>query len=220
MSPFSLERARYNMIEQQIRPWEVLDQHILDLLLNVPREQFVPEEYQHFAFADIPIPLAHAQVMMSPVVEARLLQALMLSPQDRVLEIGTGSGYLTALLAKSARFVDSVDIFEDFSREAKTKLDALDICNVSLHIGDAMQGWNTTAYYDVIVLTGSVPKLIPSFQAQLNEGGCLLAIVGEAPAMQAQRITRINDHELITETLFETHLPPLIGTMPTRRFIL
>jgi protein-L-isoaspartate(D-aspartate) O-methyltransferase len=208
------------MIEQQIRPWEVLDQHILDLLLNVPREQFVPKEYQRFAFADTPIPLAHAQVMMSPIVEARLLQALMLSSQDRVLEIGTGSGYLTALLAKSVRFVDSIDIFEDFSREAKTKLDALDIRNVALHVGDAMQGWNTAMCYDVIVLTGSVPKLMSSCQTQLNEGGCLLAIVGEAPVMQAQRITRVNDHELITETLFETYLPPLIGAVPTRRFIL
>ena len=210
----NIEQARFNMIEQQIRPWEVLDQQVLDLMSQVPREKFVPETYRHLAFTDTSIPLAHDQVMMSPKLEGRLLQALMLHPKDTVLEIGTGSGYLTALLAKSARHVDSVDIFEDLVNTADTQLNALNINNFSLNVGDAVNGWQTDTRYDVIVLTGSVPVLNPQLKEQLNEGGCLFAIVGEEPLMQAYLINRISEDEFDTEVLFETSLPPLVVNKP------
>ncbi len=216
----NIEQARFNMIEQQIRPWEVLDQHVLDLMSEVPREKFVPETYRHLAFTDTLIPLEHDQVMMSPKLEGRLLQALMLHPKDMVLEIGTGSGYLTALLAKSARHVDSVDIFEDLVRTAVTQLNALNINNVSLNVGDAANGWQTDTRYDVIVLTGSVPVLNPQLKKQLNEGGCLFAIVGEEPVMQAYLINRISEDEFDTEVLFETSLPPLVDSHRSDHFVL
>lgn len=220
MSPFNFEQARFNMIEQQIRPWDVLDQRTLDLVASVPREQFVPEDYRKLAFADINIPLAQGQMMMSPKVEARLLQALRLNPNDSVLEIGTGSGYLTALLAKAAKHVDSVDIFPEFIQTAAVKLKALNINNVNLQVGDAINGWNTDVDYDVIVLTGSVPVLKSHFQDQLIEGGCLFAIIGEEPIMQAQLITRINQTKTNRELLFETVLPPLLGAVSSQRFVL
>lgn len=220
MSPFNFEQARFNMIEQQIRPWDVLDQRTLDLIASVPREQFVPEDYRKLAFADINIPLAQGQVMMSPKVEARSLQALRLNPNDSVLEIGTGSGYLTALLAKAAKHVDSVDIFPEFIQTAAVKLKALNINNVTLQVGDAINGWNKDIDYDVIVLTGSVPVLKSHFQDQLIEGGCLFAIIGEEPMMQAQLITRINQIKTNRELLFETVLPPLLGAASAQRFVL
>jgi protein-L-isoaspartate(D-aspartate) O-methyltransferase len=216
----NIEQARFNMIEQQIRPWEVLDQQVLDLMSQVPREKFVPETYRHLAFTDTPIPLAHDQVMMPPKLEGRLLQALMLHPKDTVLEIGTGSGYLTALLAKSARHVDSVDIFEDLVKTADTQLNALNINNFSLNVGDAVNGWQTDTRYDVIVLTGSVPVLNPQLKEQLNEGGCLFAIVGEEPVMQAYLINRISEDEFDTEVLFETSLPPLVEKHRSDHFVL
>jgi len=220
MSPFNFEQARFNMIEQQIRPWDVLDQRTLDLIASVPREQFVPQDYRKLAFADINIPLAQGQVMMSPKVEARLLQALRLNPNDSVLEIGTGSGYLTALLAKAAKHVDSVDIFPEFIQTAAVKLKALNINNVTLQVGDAINGWNTDVDYDVIVLTGSVPVLKSHFQDQLIEGGCLFAIIGEEPIMQAQLMTRVNQTKTNRELLFETVLPPLLGAASPQRFVL
>lgn len=220
MSPFNFEQARFNMIEQQIRPWDVLDQRTLDLIASVPREQFVPQDYRKLAFADINIPLAQGQMMMSPKVEARLLQSLRLNPNDSVLEIGTGSGYLTALLAKAANHVDSVDIFPEFIQTAAVKLKALNINNVTLQVGDAINGWNKDVDYDVIVLTGSVPVLKSHFQDQLIEGGCLFAIIGEEPIMQAQLMTRVNQTKTNRELLFETVLPPLLGAASPQRFVL
>jgi len=214
----NIEQARFNMIEQQIRPWEVLDQRVLDLMSEVPREDFVPKDYRQLAFADTNIPLPHDQVMMSPKLEGRLLQALMLTPKDTVLEIGTGSGYLTALLAKSTRHVDSVDIFADVVETAQDQLNALNINNVSLQVGDAINGWNTDTHYDVIVLTGSVPLLQSHFQEQLKEGGGLFAIVGDEPVMEAWLINRVVGNNLDTEVLFETSLPPLLGAPTPARF--
>ncbi|OQW91008.1 MAG: protein-L-isoaspartate O-methyltransferase [Thiotrichaceae bacterium IS1] len=219
MTQLNFEQARFNMIEQQIRPWEVLDQRILDLLLQVPREEFVPTTYRNLAFADISVPLAHDQVMMAPKVEGRLLQSLMLTLTDRILEIGTGSAFMTALLAKSAQQVDSVDIFPDFVQEAAVKLKAIDVTNVTLAVGDAANGWQLDTRYDVVILTGSVPVLKSHFQEQLNLGGRLFAIVGEDPAMQAQLITRISEQEWYVEVLFETSVPPLIGAPQPERFI-
>jgi protein-L-isoaspartate(D-aspartate) O-methyltransferase len=220
MPQFNIEQARFNMIEQQIRTWDVLDQQVLDLLSAVPREAFVPIAYRNLAFADINIPLAHGQQMMTPKLEGRLIQALMLNKNDTVLEIGTGSGYLTALLAKLAKHVESVDIYQDFIEEAEKKLRQQNIENVSLKSGDAIKGWNMYTRYDVIVLTGSVPVLESHFLSQLQQGGCLFAIVGEEPIMQAQLIKRISEHEFDSEVLFETSLPPLLGAPQSESFIL
>ncbi|OQW86440.1 MAG: protein-L-isoaspartate O-methyltransferase, partial [Thiotrichaceae bacterium IS1] len=155
-----------------------------------------------------------------PKMEARLLQALSVNPNDRVLEIGTGSGYLTALLAKMANNVDSVDIFEDLVTAAKAKLKALGISNVSLEVGDAAQGWNRQTEYDVIVITGSLSVLPEHIKQQIDEGGCILAVVGEGPVMQAQLINHVSAAEWYTEVLFETWLPPLINAPRSKRFCL
>jgi protein-L-isoaspartate(D-aspartate) O-methyltransferase len=219
MAQLDFARARFNMVEQQVRPWEVLDQHVLDLLFEIPREEFVPPAYRTLAFADIQIPLAHDQVMMSPKLEGRLLQTLQIKPNDTVLEIGTGSGYFTALLAKLAKRVESVDIYEDFIKTAERSLKTQYISNACLSSGDAIAGWKTEVQYDVIVLTGSVPVLKPHFQNQLKLGGRLLAIVGTEPVMEARLITRVSDHEWQIDSLFETSLPALIGAPVPQRFV-
>jgi protein-L-isoaspartate(D-aspartate) O-methyltransferase len=220
MPNFNLEQARFNMIEQQIRPWNMFDQTVLNVMAEVPREQFVPEQYRDLAFADTEIPLTNNQVMMSPKLEARILQSLMIHSSDDVLEIGTGSGYLTALLAKLARQVDTVDIFDDFVKSAEEKLNSLNITNVDFSVGDAINGWHIDNRYDVIILTGSVPSLQPNFQQQLKEGGALFAIVGEPPVMQAKLINRITEEKIETQTLFETSIPPLIGASKPASFVL
>ncbi|MDM8569961.1 protein-L-isoaspartate O-methyltransferase, partial [Thiotrichales bacterium HSG1] len=179
MPIFDAEQARFNMIEQQIRPWEILDQQVLDSISAVPRENFVPKNYYTHAFSDVNIPLTHGQVMMTPKLEARLLQALMVHPSDTVLEIGTGSGYMTALLARNARFVESIDIYQDFIWDAKQKLKSLNIKNVSFNTGDAISNWDSEDKYDLIVFTGALETLDPKFQQQLNIGGSLFAIVGQ-----------------------------------------
>lgn len=207
----NFDQARLNMIEQQIRTWEVLDQDVLNLIAVVHREDFVPNQYRQLAFADTNIPLAHNEVTMTPKVEARLLQAVAVTPGDNVLEIGTGCAYMTALLAKSARRVTSVDIYPDFTLEARDKLGGLFLDNVVLETGDAINGWPQSAPYDVIVVTGSVPVLEPHFQQQLTTGGRLFVITGVSPVMEAYLITRLGDDEWATEALFETDLPPLIG---------
>ena len=220
MSEMNLDQARHNMIEQQIRPWEVLDQRVLNLLSTVPREDFVPSAYRNLAFADTNIPLGEGQVMMSPKVEARILQAL--NPQDNetVLEIGTGSGFVTALLAKLAKQVVSVDINPEMTRQAGEKLAAHGISNVTLETGDAARGWDTHTPYDVIVITGSLPLLPDNFKQALTIGGRLLAIVGDSPAMEVLLITRVGETEWAEEGLFETDLPALINAPQPERFSL
>ena len=205
------EQARLNMIEQQIRPWQVLDQKVLDLLDLIHREDFVPADFRQLALADTNIPLANDQVMMTPKLEARLLQALDVREQDKVLEIGTGSAYLTALLAKSAEQVDSIDIFENFVTEAKSKLENYSIDNVSLKRADVLSDWRNESEYDVIVVTGSVLEIDSKLQQQLTAGGRMFVIVGESPIMEARLITRINDGQFNSEALFETELPALVG---------
>ena len=210
----NFDQARYNMIEKQIRPWEVLDQDTLDLFSRIHREDFVPEDYQALALSDISIPLLHGQVTMAPKVEARLLQALRVEKHEKVLEIGTGCGYLTALLASRAAMVHSVDIFADFTQQARPKLDKYGFDNVRLTTGDAINGWPGEAPYDVIVVTGSVAQLGEAFQQQLNINGRLFVIVGSSPVMEARVVTRVGNAEFSTESLFETDLPALIGAEP------
>ena len=182
------------MVEQQIRPWEVLDQDVLDLLLHVRREEFVPEAYRALAFADMEIPLGYGEVMLSPKLEGRILQTVKPQKTDRVLEVGTGSGYLTALLAHAAYRVCSVEIVPEFSEQAAQKLKAHGIDSVTLQVGDAARGWQRTEPFNVIVLTGSVPMLPPAFQNSLAVGGRLFAVVGEAPVMRAKLITRVTQN--------------------------
>jgi protein-L-isoaspartate(D-aspartate) O-methyltransferase len=217
MSEMNFEQARFNMIEQQIRPWEVLDQRVLDVIAAVPREAFVPERYRNLAFADVRLPLGQGQVMMNPNVEGRLLQALQIRTADRILEIGTGSGYLTACLAHLGNNVVSVDIFEDFTGQAQQRLLNHGIRNVALQTGNAVGGWGEHPF-DVIVLTASVPGLAEHWQQQLALNGRLFAIIGEEPIMEARLITRTSAQEWHAESLFETEIPALIHSSRPVKF--
>ncbi len=214
-----LEQVRFNMIEQQIRTWEVLDPTVLELLKHVPREQFVPQQYAGLAFADLEIPIGHGQSMLSPKLEARIVQSLDLKPSDRVLEIGTGSGYMTALLARLANHVISVDCIAEFTTAARQKLAQQGIANVTLETGDAAQGWAAHAPYDVIVLSGSVPLLAPALQQSLNVGGRLFAVVGDAPVMAATLVQRVSESAFRSEVLFETCVPELLNAPQPERFV-
>jgi len=208
----SVELARFNMVEQQIRPWEVLDPKVLSLLEELPREDFVPEAYQHLAFADIEIPIGHAQHMMFPRMEGKLLQTLDIQPDDRVLEIGTGSGFLTACLARLADSVVSIDIHKEFTDRARKILDKLGIHNVQLRTGDALAApLEADGPFDAIAITGSLPSgsLAEVFRTQLKTGGRLFVIIGEAPVMQAQLITRLSDTSFREEAILETEQAPL-----------
>jgi protein-L-isoaspartate(D-aspartate) O-methyltransferase len=213
-----LEQARINMVEQQIRPWDVLDQTILDILLEVPRERFVDEAYRGLAYADTAIPLEHGQVMMHPIIEARMLQALQPHHTDRVLEIGTGSGYVTALLARLTHHVQSVDIYNDFTAQAQKRLHSLAIDNVTLETGDAARGWGDDQLFDIIAITGSLPVLPDAFKQRLNRGGRLFVILGTSPVMEAVLLRRVGNSGWSRETLFETDLPPLLNASTPSSF--
>lgn len=214
-----IEQARYNMVEQQIRPWDVLDQGVLDLLFKVHREDFVPEAHRALAFVDMEIPLGHGETMWTPKLEARVLQELAIRPTDRVLEVGTGSGYLTALLASLAAEVTSVDIVPEFTRSALQKLRAHGFDNVMLHTGDAARDWIDAAGFDVIVLTGSTPLLPDAYRHRLRAGGRLFAITGTAPVMQAQLITCSAPGTTRSVTVFETCVAPLVNALQPAAFV-
>lgn len=220
MTALNFEQARHNMIVQQIRPCNVLDDDVLALIQRLPREDFVPVQYKEHAFTDMNIPLAHDQLMMEPKLEAFMLQALKIQPQDSVLEVGTGSGYVTALLASQARHVVSVDINAELQQQAEQKLAAHNINNVTLETGDASRGWDKQRPYDVIAITGSMPVLPESFQKSLNVGGRLFAIVGDAPAMEVILITRVADNEWSHQVLLETNIPALVNAAEPERFAL
>lgn len=215
----NLEQARLNMLKQQIRAWGVLDEHLLDLLKTTPREDFVPSAYRKLAFADLNLPLGFGEVMLTPKEEAYLLQALAIEPNEVVLEIGTGSGYTTALLAKLAKQVYSIDIRPEFIAEAGVKLAQLGISNVQLQTGDAAQGWETHQPYDIIVVTGSLPILPEVFKTHLSIGGRLFAIIGQSPVMEAILITRITNQLWQTTKLFETVVPALHNALQPEPFI-
>lgn len=212
------EQARANMVEQQVRTWDVLDQRVLDAMSRVPREAFVPARYRMLAFADTSIPLGHGESMMAPRLEGRLLQALEPRAGDHALEIGTGSGYLTALLASLCRQVHSVDIYADFVADAGERLRARGCANVSLSVGDAREGWAAAGPCDLIAVTGSLPRLPDSLREQLRPGGRLFVVVGEGPAMEARLVTRVAERQWSTQTLFETRLAPLVGAVERPRF--
>ena len=213
------EQARFNMIEQQIRPWEVLDPGVLALRSVVRREDYVPEAHRDLAFADVEIPLGHGQTMLHPRVEARILQELAVKNTDKVLEIGTGSGYMAALLAAKAEFVYSVEIVPELVEFARANLKRAGVANVSVDLGDAACGWPLYAPYDVIVMSGSTPVLPAAIQQQLKIGGRLVAIVGEAPAMEVQLITRTGENTFTTLNVFETVAAPLVNAQAREAFV-
>lgn len=212
------ERARFNMVEQQIRPWDVLDPDVLDLLMTVKREEFVPPAYRSLAFADIEVPLGNGQVMLPPRVEARILQAVAPRRSDRVLLVGAGSGYLAALIGARAEEVVAVDIDPSLVGMARANLQRAHVTNVTVLQGDAAEGWSKQAPYDVIVLTGSVPEVPAALRAQLKVGGRLCAFVGEAPAMTAQLITCTAEGAWQTVGLFETNVAPLANAPRKEKF--
>lgn len=214
----NMELARFNMVEQQIRPWDVLDADVLDLIKKVKREHFVPVDKQSQAFMDVEIPLGHNVKMWAPRVEARALQSLKLKPTDRVLEVGTGSGYLTALLSRMAEHVTSVELVQELSARAARILASHHFDNVTLEVGDASKGWGNEKY-DAIVLTGSVPMPPQSFYDMLKVGGRLFAIVGDAPAMHALQVSCVAPGVFETTTLFETCVEPLVNAPQPERFV-
>ena len=218
----SSAQARFNMVEQQIRPWEIFDPRVLGLLEQLPREQFVPTVYQHLAYADIEIPLGHGQRMMFPRMEAKILQALDLKPTDRVLEVGTGSGYLTACLARLAGQVVSIDIHGEFSEAAEARLQDQGIRNVALRTGDALAApLAADGPFDAIAVTGSLPssRQADIFRQQLTPGGRLFVIVGAAPVMQALLITRMADSGYREETILDTEQAPLENSEQPAAFV-
>jgi protein-L-isoaspartate(D-aspartate) O-methyltransferase len=212
-----IERARFNMVEQQIRTWDVLDQDILDLLFTVKREEFVPPAYRLLAFADLEIPLGDGEKMWMPKMEARVLQELSLVAGETVLEIGTGSGYFTALLASRGAEVTSVEINPRLAGDARLRLARPGIGAVQLKEGDGAQGFGSERY-DAIVLTGSTPVLPDALVAQLQPGGRLFAVVGDAPAMTARLARSVGPGSVTTTVLFETVIDPLKNAAQPARF--
>lgn len=213
-----LEQAHSNMVNQQVRPSDVLDTRVLAAMSAVPRALFVDPELASLAYADTALPIGEGQSMLSPVLEGRLLQALKLQPDETVLEIGTGSGYFTALLAKLAGQVISVDIFPSLSEQAQARLTALAINNVSLHVGDAAKSWPLPDRIDAIIITAAFVSVPEAYLHSLKVGGRLLAVVGKAPAMSVQLIERIGEWDWRTTELFETVIPPVIHAEPKATF--
>ena len=214
----NVEQARFNMVEQQIRPWEVLDPAVLGLLFEVKREQFVPAPHAALAFADMEIPIGHGEAMMQPKVEARILQELAVGPRETVFEVGTGSGYLTALLARRAKHVTSVEIHDDLRERAAANLDRAAVANATLLAGDGARAPVGESAFDVIVLTGSTPVLPQAFLDRLNPGGRLFAVVGDAPVMKAVLVARAPGGGFVRTELFETLLKPLANAQAPARF--
>jgi protein-L-isoaspartate(D-aspartate) O-methyltransferase len=214
-----VERARFNMVQQQIRPWEVLDEEVLALLQDLRREEFVPDQYRRLAFADMEIPLGHGECMLAPKLEARMLQELAVKSTDRVLEIGTGSGYMTALLARRSAEVFSVEIIPELSARAAVKLSAHSVETATLEVGDASRGWARHGPYDAILLTGSLPVPVAEFQQSLRAGGRMLAVIGEPPVMEARLITCVAPGAWTATALFETCIPPLKNAPQRKKFV-
>ena len=207
------------MLGQQIRAWEVLDDRVLGALGDIPRESFVPDAYRDLAFADMEIPLAHSQQMLAPKIEGRLLQALCLESSDDVLEIGTGTGFLTACLAQLASSVVSIDIYEDFSRDAKEKVEKLELGNIDFRTEDALVMGHEERF-DAIAVTGSIPELDEHFIRMLRPGGRLFVIVGREPVMEARVVTMHQRGDYAQQSLFESVIAPLINADRPLPFVL
>jgi protein-L-isoaspartate(D-aspartate) O-methyltransferase len=215
---FDVQFARRQMIEQQVRAWEVLDLRVLDALQQVPREEFVPAAYRDLAFADTNVPLGHGQAMLAPKVEGRILQALEIQPDDVALEVGTGTGFFAACIGRLAHRVRTIDLFPDFVAGAQEAWRRVGVHNVVADTFDAMQFAERDAY-DVIALTGSLPVYDARFERALKVGGRLFVAVGTGPMLEARRITRVAPSEWVRESLFETGMTPLIHAPEPPKFI-
>jgi protein-L-isoaspartate(D-aspartate) O-methyltransferase len=215
----NFEQARLNMVENQVRPWEVLNGRVLDVISRVHREDFVDTAHRQIAFADLCLPLGHGEVMMKPVVEGRVLQALELQPTDHVLEIGTGSGFLTACLAGLSAHVTSVDIHADFTAAAAQRLHDTGVRNITLATGEAVNEWQPGGLFDALVVTGAVFEIPPRWLTWLKPGARVLAVRGQSPVQQATLLTHEGAGRYREETLFETDLPYLTHAEPPQRFV-
>ncbi|ALE52300.1 protein-L-isoaspartate(D-aspartate) O-methyltransferase [Candidatus Thioglobus autotrophicus] len=214
-----IKQARKNSIDNQIRPWGGLDYIANNALESIPREEFVPDHYKNLAFADIEIPLTDKAKMLSPKMEGRLLDALNIQKNETVLEVGTGSGYLTAVLSKLCQSVTSIEINETLSQGAQEKLKQLNINNVTLEVGDASKGWRrSTDFFDVVVISTSVPKITGRFFHLLNVGGRIFVVEGTGKAMSAKVVTRLSEHKWETKSLFETQLDVMRGLETPAKF--
>jgi len=218
MSTMDYTKAREMMVEQQVRPWDVLDVRVLDVLVRLPREAFVPETHRALAYADIELPLGHGERMMKPVVEGRALQALDLQPGDEVLEIGTGSGFLAACLGMLARDVVSIDRHADFVDLARERLQAQGIANVAVEAADAMT-WDTDRRFDAVCVTGAVAAVPSRFLQWLRPGGRMFVVRGNPPVMDAVLLHQ-EANGIRSESLFETEIPYLVGAAPVPAFVL
>ncbi len=211
------EKARFNMVEQQVRPWDVLDPRVLAVISEIPRENFTPDEYKKLAYVDTRIPIGtyedHPCNMANPIIEGRILQEMEIQDEDLILEIGTGSGYLTACLAKLGRHVDTVDINEALTETAEKNLQTLNINNVIFSTGDACKSWNQKRNYDVIVISAAMKTIPESYKKLLKPNGRMFIVTGEAPAMTAYRVTRTDNNHWTVEDLFETSIEPMIQTV-------
>ena len=216
------EQARINMVEQQVRPWEVLSQKVLTLFSTLPREDFVPEDKKALAYSDIRLPIGENQTMMHPSLEGRMLQALDVNENDTVLEIGTGSAFITVCLATLAKSVVSIDLFESFTSHAQRMLAAKNIENVSLKTGDALAEDTDKGQYSVVVISGSVSEVSDNLKNKLTVGGRMFAIVGspDEPIMHAMLITRTSNNEWFEQSLFETFMAPLENSAKPKVFSL
>jgi protein-L-isoaspartate(D-aspartate) O-methyltransferase len=214
-----INQARKNSIDNQIRPWGGLDYIANNALRDTPREFFVPEKYKDLAFADIEIPLTDKAKMLSPKIEGRILDALKIKKNETVLEVGTGSGYLTAVLSKLCKSVTSIEINEELSVSAQQKFKELNINNITTEIGDASKGWQrSTDFFDVVIIGTSVPKITGRFFHLLNVGGRIFVVEGSGKAMSAKVITRLSEHKWETKSLFETQLSVMLGLEKTAKF--
>jgi len=213
-----MEQARFNMIEQQIRPCSVLDDTVLQTMASIPREVFAPEALASLAYADIEVPLDHGEAMMFPRIEGRMLQELEIGIDDECLEIGTGSGYVTACIANMAKHVDSVDIHEDFIQAAEKKLAMVNISNFTLETKNALTDLNPEKKYDAIAVTGSIPEYMPLFEQLLKPGGRLFVVVGTNAVAHAMKVERNEEGHFIRTSLFETELKLLEGLQKKSNF--
>ena len=213
----STEMARRQMVKQQIRTWDVFDPSVLEVMASIHRDRFVPEQFADIAYSEAEIPIGHGQIMCAPTLEGRMLQSLELGPDDKVLEIGTGTGYLTACLASLAESVTSVDIYEDFIDAAESRLGKAGINNVTLQCVDALASL-PDGEFDAILVSGSMPKLEKHLVESLGSGGRMFIITGDAPAMSAQLITRDDSREWQSTEMFETSIPPLVNAVSTPEF--
>jgi protein-L-isoaspartate(D-aspartate) O-methyltransferase len=216
----NIELARHNMVEQQVRPWEVLDSRVLEALTAIRREDFVPAPYRNLAFSDLSLPLAHGERMMKPVVEGRVLQAVAPMRADSVLEIGTGSGFLTACLARLAESVHSIEQHADLAESASVRLREAHVANAAVEVAEAVHGFKPKQQFDAVVVTGAVFELPQHWREWVRPGGRMFAIVGESPVQTAMLFRRGDDGQWSSEGLFETDVPYLAQAAPTHRFVL